>query len=201
MSLVHTTPLYKLIDEHQTRYEQYVTAQQKSHDQDSTDTIQWHSVLNGQFLSYVLPQLEQAKTLLAEHGYGADIVIKRKAIQQGDDSVLDAITQVTLSFSGSHSSDAVLSSQNSETNRLLFFISEHSHYISARYITALASSEVQVLYFYDESGRYYSQAPHWHYDSEHPHHPPCNTYSSESQSIISDFINLVFLQVRGKLTA
>lgn len=200
MSLVQNSTLHQLINDHQSRYEQYEIARQKAEDQAQHTKEHWYFTLNTLFVSHVLPQLESVKGLLAEHGFESNIVVQRKAIQAMDGSVADAITQITFSLSGLHSSDNTLIEQNNNINRLLFFTAEHSMHIHARYITDIASSETQMMYFLDENATSNTQRPPWaHTPEQHQYCPPCYDHGSESHSVISDFINFVFLQIRGKL--
>ncbi|MCF6440713.1 hypothetical protein L1077_14855 [Pseudoalteromonas luteoviolacea] len=184
--------LRALIEEHQVRQQQYQVAENKVQAYLEYNRRYLLQHLNNLFTNRVLPHLELAKSLLVEQGYAADIEIEKQTLFEESEAI-EVITQVSFVFSGnSDDLDTGLTQ-----NRLLIFTRPNHAFIYAKYITDLVTSQTQPLFFADDY--YYQNMPS---ENQFPHFPfpPNFEDHSEFKSMLSDFLSLVFLQIRGKLS-
>ncbi|ESP93275.1 MULTISPECIES: hypothetical protein [Pseudoalteromonas] len=193
MPVNNRSNLRALIEEHQVRQQQYQVAENKvqSYLEYNRHCLLQH--LNNLFTKRVLPHLELAKALLMEQGYQAEIEVEKQTLHE-ENSAIEVITQVSLLFSGNPDDQDVSLTQN----RLLIFTRPNHAFIYAKYITDLVTSQTQPLFFADEF--YYQNMPN--VDVQFPHFPfpPNFDDHSEFKSMLSDFLSMVFLQIRGKLS-
>ncbi|MCF2858011.1 hypothetical protein L1286_11060 [Pseudoalteromonas sp. SMS1] len=183
--------LRALIEEHQVRHQQYQVAESKVQSYLDYNRHSLLQHLNSLFENRVLPHLETAKTLLIEQGYTASIEIDKQTLFEGE-SAIEVITQVTLLFSGNQQEPDI------GLNRLLIFTRPNHSFIYSKYITELVTSQVQPLFFADDY--YYKHLPASEVHFPHWPCPPNFEEHSEFKSMLSDFLSLVFLQIRGKLS-
>ncbi|KZN66654.1 hypothetical protein N473_09680 [Pseudoalteromonas luteoviolacea CPMOR-1] len=185
--------LRALIEEHQVRQQQYQVAENKVQAYLEYNRRYLLQHLNNLFTSRVLPHLELVKSLLIEQGYTADIEIEKQTLYE-ESSAIEVITQVSLLFSGNQDDQDIGLTQN----RLLIFTRPNHAFIYAKYITELVTSQTQPLFFADDY--YYQNIPTADMQFPHLPFPPNFEDHSEFKSMASDFLSLVFLQIRGKLS-
>ncbi len=154
MTHEHITTVDALIAIHEQRNSAYVQTRDKVNSIADSDKNLRARHIDYLLSHYVLPRLEHIKAELTQHGYASNIKVTRTMLENADPTngqLSEIITQLELSFSPLPLADN-LPPPATDDYRILFFARPQSVFISSRYITPIATSGVQSIYFADDNG-------------------------------------------------